>query len=246
MFLICIKLKYFFKWGFFMFKIKSMQLGSFFLGSALLFIAQVGFAQVIVPGKVSVVELDPATAKLFAVLKVEGNIAPPLAEEFKAALLQFPTGRRVILDFQSPGGMNTEGYKIIETIKEAKKNLIIDTFVDNGALCASMCIPLFMQGRKRVAGARASFMFHGASPWYTNVPNVPETKEYTDVLIAAGASEKWIQKLWDEGVFSDPVEYWADGEDLYNEGSNIVTQLKPKLVKHEPWSAPIDPQIGSH
>ena len=226
-----------------MFTIKSLRLQIF---SFVFFMAQVGFAQVSPPGKVTLVDLDQETAKKFAVLKVEGNILPPLADDFKTAMGQFPAGRRVVLDFQSPGGMNTEGYKIIETIKEAKKTLIVDTFVDNGAMCASMCIPLFMQGRKRVAGARSTFMFHGATQWYTNIPNATQTKEYTDVLIAAGASEKWIQKLWDEGVFSEPVEYWMNGEELLNEASGVVTELKPKFVKHEPWSAPFDPQIGPH
>lgn len=203
-------------------------------------------AQVFLPGKVTLVDLSEETLKKFAVLRIEGNIVPPLAEEFKAAISQFPAGRRVIMDFHSPGGMHTEGVKIIEAIKEARKSISIDSFVDNGALCASMCIPLFMQGEKRVAGARSSFMFHGAAPWYTNTPTPSVTKEYTQSLLDAGVSGEWLQKLWDLGVFSEPMEYWASGEDLFNENSGVVTSLKPKVIKHEPWSAPIDPQIGPH
>lgn len=220
------------------------MLAKFFLLVMISSFSPWALGQFIVPGKVITLELGEETAKKFAVLRIEGNIMPPLAEEFELAISQFPAGRRVLLEFQSPGGMNTEGNKIIESIKKARESLTIDSFVDNGAICASMCIPLFMQGRQRIAGERSTFMFHGAAPWYTNIPTVSVTKEYTDSLIAAGASEEWLQTLWDLGVFSEPMEYWVNGEELFSEKTGIVTHLKPKVIKHEPKTAPFDPQLG--
>jgi hypothetical protein len=199
------------------------------------------FAQIIVPGKVEVPDLGPDLK--FKVITLKGPIVSPIADEFIEALNSMPDGTRVVIDFDSEGGQNTEGYKIIKAINSSKARLKIDSFVDNGALCASMCIPLFANGTKRVAGARATFMFHGASPWYTNVPSFAGTKEYTDSLLAAGVSEEWLKNLWDIGIFSAPMEYWANGEELLNEKSNIVTELKPRIIEHEVVSAPFDPQI---
>jgi len=184
------------------------------------------------PGKATFVDLDDGTAKRFAVLKIEGDILPPLADEVKAALQIVPSGKRVVLDLQSPGGVSTEGYKLIEAIKDAKKTLKIDTFVDNGATCASLCVAIFMQGHQRTAGERSTFMFHGASLQYAASPDSQSTKEFLDQLITDGVSKKWIHKLRDSGVFIDPTEYWANGEELYNEKSNIVTALKSKWVRH--------------
>lgn len=194
-----------------------------------------------VPGHVEILDLGENSE--FSVIKVTGMILSPMADELSELLDKISSGQRLILDFKSEGGESREGYKIIEAIKKHKARLKIDTFVDNGALCASMCIPLFMQGQTRIAGARSSFMFHGASPINTNVPNPISSRVYTDALVEAGASAEWVESLWSQGIFSKPMEYWANGEELFAEKSNIVTKVKSKIISHAPWYAPFDPQL---
>lgn len=193
-----------------------------------------------VPG--SIKEQKPE-GKDFSIVYVMGSIAYPLDEELEEILSKYADGERVIIQFNSPGGATTTGAQMINIMQKHRNRLQLDTLVDNPDICASMCIPLFMQGRKRYVGARSTFMFHGARAWHTNVPNPKMSREYVDSMIAAGASSEWLQALWDAGVFTEPMDYWANGEELFEEKSGIPTHLIPKVIVHKPWSAPIDTNI---
>lgn len=179
----------------------------------------------------------------FFVLEIKGAIVPPMAEIVGELLEAVADGERVVIALDSPGGINTVGEKIVDSIRSNQERMTIDTFVDNGSVCASMCIPLFVQGKKKVAGARSMFMFHGASTWYTNVPNATMSKRYVDLLIDSGVNAKWLGDLWLRGVFTEPVEYWLSGQELFEKDTRIVTELKPRFLKLKRIEPPFDPSI---
>jgi hypothetical protein len=61
---------------------------------------------------------------------------------------------RVVLFLDSAGGKVDDGDRVIEVLNEIKLRHQLITVVPHGKLCASMCIPIFLQGEDRLA-ARA-------------------------------------------------------------------------------------------
>lgn len=186
----------------------------------------------------NLIEIDVVNDS-FTAIKIGGMVNTDMYKKLKDLLSTLPEVTHIILNLNSIGGSNISGENIIELINEYKtKDFKFSTTVENGSQCLSMCIPIYMTGTTRYAGQRSIFMFHGASPWFTNIPNSKMTQAYIDLLINMGVSKVWLQKLIDEKVFSEPTEYWVTGEELFNEQSNIVTKVFPKIVKLAPQSAP--------
>ncbi|WIW48252.1 ATP-dependent Clp protease proteolytic subunit [Bradyrhizobium sp. 62B] len=91
-----------------------------------------------------------------------GPVQEPMSERVGAALDQFKSDqRRLVLVLNSPGGSIEHGRKVVAAIRA--RNRAMDTFVQKAGVCASMCVPIFLAGTKRVADPDAYFMFHEAS-----------------------------------------------------------------------------------
>jgi len=182
----------------------------------------------------------------YAVFKLEGMIAYPMAREIEDQLVQIPSDEKILIDLNSGGGSVDEGIKIIDIIKrEINNGRNINTLVDQGAVCGSMCVPVFVQGVKRTAGSASAFMFHGARPFHSNIPNAERTKRLLNIFIDAGVSQEFLNDLGNQGVFSTPGEYWLSGRELDQAKAGIITRLLPAHRKFTPWTAPFDPQIRS-
>lgn len=202
------------------------------------------FAQTVIPGKLEVIDLADRGVNGFAI-ELVGAIAAPLAQEYAAALATIPAGKTVYLGFDSSGGTVDEGKKIIEVLRAEKRaGREFVSLVVNGEVCASMCVPIYVQAQERRAGEMAVFMFHGTydASW-TNVPNVTRTKALLQYFLDAGVSESFLNDLWSKGAFSDPGEYWMSGRDLWDAKSGVLTRLQSRHRKFEPWRAPFDPNI---
>ena len=63
---------------------------------------------------------------------------------------------RVVLFLDSAGGQVGEGDRVIEALNEIKLRHQLITVVPHGKLCASMCIPIFLQGEDCLAAATAA------------------------------------------------------------------------------------------
>ena len=59
--------------------------------------------------------------------------------------------KRVVIDLSSPGGSLYEGAEVVKVIEHMKKTHKIDTHVGRKGICLSMCVPIFLQGQKRIA-----------------------------------------------------------------------------------------------
>jgi ATP-dependent protease ClpP protease subunit len=67
---------------------------------------------------------------------------------------------RVVLLLASAGGQVEEGDRVIKALNEIKLRHQLITVVAHGKLCASMCIPIFLQGEDclaRYGGGDSSF-----------------------------------------------------------------------------------------
>jgi ATP-dependent protease ClpP protease subunit len=74
----------------------------------------------------------------------------------------------VVLFLDSAGGQVEEGDRVIEILNEIKKGHQLITVVLHGKLCASMCIPIFLQGHDRLAARASLWIFHEAAQRRTN------------------------------------------------------------------------------
>jgi hypothetical protein len=70
---------------------------------------------------------------------------------------------RVVLFLNSAGGQVEEGDRVIQILNEAKQTHRLITQVLDGNLCASMCIPIFLQGDDRFAARASNWIFHEAT-----------------------------------------------------------------------------------
>jgi len=179
-------------------------------------------------------------------LELNGGIGYPLAERMKEALANLTKPIPILLKLNSGGGSRNEGLLVIELLEaEIAKGRTIHTSVENGEMCGSMCVPIFMVGKKRYGGEGALFMFHGASKAFTtNVPSVIPTEEMLLGFGKAGVSKEWIEARRAEGVFSKPGAYWISGRELFEAKANVLTHTIPRHVLEEPWSMPYDASMG--
>lgn len=178
------------------------------------------------------------------VIRFRGPIIRPMADSLAAILAGLHKDQHnLILHLSSPGGSLAEAEAAIAAIKaSAERGLAISTFVDHGEVCASACIALFMQGRERIAHGASSWLFHGACPLLSNVPEIAATERYIAILAEAGAARPFLDKLA-ESYLRYPGEYWLSGYELFRADANIITRLLPAWQPKEPAMPPFDPQI---
>ena len=140
--------------------------------------------------------------------------------------------KRIIIDLSSPGGSLYEGAEVVKVIDHMKKTHRVDTHVGSKGICLSMCVPLFLQGRKRIAGKSSRWMFHepyfadGFSGQKTKKPDFEE--EYTArKFFRRYFTNSEMDAAWRAKLEKDwkGKEVWKTGQQLVEEKSNIITDL---------------------
>jgi ATP-dependent protease ClpP protease subunit len=133
---------------------------------------------------------------------------------------------RVILVLDSPGGAIEEGEMVIHELQEIRKTHKLRTWVHHGAKCASMCIPIFLQGEERVAARDSAWGFHEAAVRLQNGKervNQEETlRLFRRYYVQAGVSTQWLGSILPEIHNSN---LWRTGQDLSTAKSGIITFL---------------------
>ncbi|MDZ7628736.1 MAG: ATP-dependent Clp protease proteolytic subunit [Parvularculaceae bacterium] len=161
---------------------------------------------------------------------VEAPMAFRFREAFDAAR---GTTDRIIIDLHSPGGALIEGRSVIEEIERMKRTHRVDTRVNAGATCASMCVPIFLAGQNRVAAADARFMFH--EPTSVDFFTEEESKKpafeqrrdaerfFDRYFTASPMDAAWREELRLAWIGRD---IWKSGAELVAEGSGVVTAVE--------------------
>lgn len=96
-----------------------------------------------------------------------------------------------------------------------------------------MCVPVYLQGERRIASEGARFMFHEVSfreQFATEDLNVPESAKTsaTEELFAtyfkpAGVPDAWIRQVRADMTGGNDV--WKTARELVDENAHIVQQL---------------------
>ncbi|MGL4395103.1 MAG: ATP-dependent Clp protease proteolytic subunit [Hyphomicrobium sp.] len=169
------------------------------------------------------------------VLHWRGRIEAPMAQRLSAAFDKLRDARTSFtLSLASPGGALEHGAEVVRLIQRMQETHMVDTLVEGRSVCASMCVPVYLQGRRRYASETARFMFHEVS-FREFVSDekvaVPQSAigTATDQLFAkyflpAGVSQTWLATI--RTAISAGNDVWKSGRDLVDENAGIVQNLK--------------------
>jgi ATP-dependent protease ClpP protease subunit len=178
------------------------------------------------------------------VLGWSGPVREPMSERVAAALDRYKADqRRLVLILNSPGGSIEHGRRVVAAIRA--RGRAIDTLVQKAGVCASMCVPIFLAGTKRMADPEALFMFHQASlnssvrenikrqefsasqeAIFSQAVKAIETQATDDFfrndIGIRGVNMVWLARMREK--ISDR-DVWMSGQQLVDEGSGIVDRL---------------------
>lgn len=140
---------------------------------------------------------------------------------------------RIVIDLHSPGGLLDEGGAAIDVIERMKQSHEVDTRVGAGHACYSMCVPIFLAGEKRIAGASARFMFHEPTAYDQFTGEKASQPEFERDFTSRRFFDRYFVNSPMEPAWRDKLAGEWKGKDLFytarelvNQDSNIVTVLE--------------------
>lgn len=178
----------------------------------------------------------PWMAKDAIGLRYTGPLRAPFAAQLRQVLLTSPQPyNHVMLELDSDGGELAYVMELVAVLKEVRTRMQLITRVTEGSLCASGCIPVFLQGEKRMASGSSIWVFHGARSAFTNIPDPSATDEYLDLLSAAGMTPAFRAILIEENRIYRPGSFILSGYELFTAyRSGIITELIPVWREEAP------------
>ncbi len=167
-------------------------------------------------------------------LRWRGQIEAPMESRISEAFERHKgEGHKFVLSLSSPGGSLDHGARVVRLLRKISAAYELETVVEPGRRCASMCVPVYLQGRRRRAAENANFMFHEVSfreSFSKDELEVPEAAKgtSTDQLFAkyfapAGVPDSWIQKV--RADMSGGNDIWKTARELIDEDAGIVQEL---------------------
>jgi hypothetical protein len=139
----------------------------------------------------------------------------------------------VYFQISSCGGEREEMEQAIGLLRSIKSTHTLVTIVDHGGLCASACVPVFLQGERRHGALTSSWMFHEVWYWAdrehvdARVDRATTERFFQDYFLSSGVSENWLNHL---RIMVQHSDYWQTGENLWNDKSGIITDPLDNLV----------------
>jgi hypothetical protein len=169
-----------------------------------------------------------------------------MADDLRAALGKYGTvSQRVVLFLDSAGGQVEEGDRVIEILNEIKLRHQLITVVPHGKLCASMCIPIFLQGEDRLAARASLWIFHEAAQQQANGQQRTDMAEtwrlFRKYYAPAGVSMHWLKSI---APMIKEADLWQTGGDLISAKSGIILHPLGNRTERAVAPAPLDANRG--
>ena len=182
-------------------------------------------------GKLTVTT-DPSDQRA-VVLKWRGEIAPPMRAKIEEAFREHRSkADRFVLSLSSPGGSVGHGGAVIRLLREIRRTHRLETVLEGNATCASMCVPIYLQGEVRRATGRSHWMFHEVSlrdavthekeDMRPSDQKARTDRLFDDYFRPAGVPDRWIEGMREQMKGGHDV--WRTGEQLLRERSGIIQE----------------------
>ena len=198
--------------------------------------------------------IRPSTQKLAVreepdrvVLAWSGPISEPMRDHIVTAIDKYKADtRHLVLALNSPGGSIAHGRQVMEAIRKVSHVRSIDTLVEKGGVCASMCVPIYLIGSTRTADPAAHFMFHEASLEFPEGKDISKIDQErispirksleslaTDDLFLRDIGTQRVDARWLTRMRTKITnrEVWLTGRQLVDEGSGVVDALVSKTPR---------------
>ena len=165
-----------------------------------------------------------------------GEVVPGMADYLHRVFLKYGlVSNRVVVTLDSPGGAVDEGERVIKALQEIKQTHRLITVVLNGSTCASMCVPIYLQGEERFAAPVSIWLFHEAAEAGKNGTVRTDPKEtlrlFKQYFVPAGVSLEWLNSILPS---IRQANLWMTGEDLITHHTGIITDpLDSRTVRAE-------------
>lgn len=156
-----------------------------------------------------------------------GPIAAPMHDRIKLVFDAYSRTRtRFVLMMHSGGGVVSEGEKVIELLQRIRQTHRLDTVVNRGGVCGSMCVPIYLQGQTRYGARTSSWLFHeitrrGTRPFASKKVEGQYTALIERYWIPAGVSRPWIERML---PLAEGHDYWQTGHELITDRAGIIMQ----------------------
>jgi hypothetical protein len=153
-----------------------------------------------------------------------GPIVAGMADDLRTAVGRYETDlKRVVIFLDSAGGQVEEGDRVIGVLNEIKRRHRLATVVLHGKLCASMCIPIFLQGDDRLAARASLWIFHEAGQRQATGEQRTDGTEtwrlFRKYYAPAGVSMHWLKSI---APMINGAELWQTGGDLIDSKAGII------------------------
>jgi ATP-dependent protease ClpP protease subunit len=136
--------------------------------------------------------------------------------------------QKMVLILNSPGGSVEEGERVIDVLRDIRLTHRLETAVFQGATCASMCVPIFLQGRERYAAGSSLWVFHEASAVADGdegraVADDEETlRLFRSYYVRAGVRVAWLNEVL--AKIANGHNFWQTGQQLMAANTGIITR----------------------
>jgi ATP-dependent protease ClpP protease subunit len=150
-----------------------------------------------------------------------------------------------VIALNSPGGSIAYGRTVAAAIHNGSQEHLINTLLEQGGVCASMCVPVYLAGAERLAHPGARFMFHMASV------NPADRATAQGDEVAVSQYRKVIETLATDDLHENDIgthrvnaawlaqmrtridrrDVWVTGQQLVDEGSGIVDKLVSEAAR---------------
>lgn len=167
------------------------------------------------------------------VLAWTGEVELPMHTLLVRAFEEWRTkSEHFLLQLNSPGGSVREGGDVVELLQRIKRTHTLDTYVASREICMSMCVPVFLQGNKRIAAPDARFMFHEPKRFYDDGSEAKgfsferealTRRFFTRYFTNSPMNANWRVQLEKDWLGKD---IYKSGKQLLEENAGIVTDLE--------------------
>lgn len=161
--------------------------------------------------------------------KVELPMARRISEAFETSKNEV---KRFILVLNSPGGSLHEGGEVIKVLDQIKRSHEVHTLVGSRKVCLSMCVPIYLQGQRRLAAPDSRWMFHEPIHVDAHTGDEVNKPKFEREFFARRFFERYFTNSqmdsgWRRRLEAEwkGKEIWKTGQQLVDERANIVTEL---------------------